>query len=225
MELLGRAEELVDHITGHITAYVIGHGLTLARRAYAADMDQFDLLDRGGVQFARVLGALTPPDWASPTPCEGWTVRDLVVHVVGGTVMSVALLDGASRDEAFALRETDVLGDEPLEAFHTAQDQLSERFRETDLEMTVHHMVGDIPAAMLLGFRIGDLTLHSWDLARAVHADETLDPVLVQAAWDAMAPMRETMGRTGVFGDGPSGAVGDDAPLQVRLLDLTGRRP
>jgi uncharacterized protein (TIGR03086 family) len=188
-------------------------------------MDEFELLDRGGVQFARVLGAVTTQDWASPTPCEGWTVRDLVVHVVGGTVTSVALLDGASRDEAFALRQTDVLGDEPLEAFRTAQAQLSERFRKADLEMIVHHMVGDIPAAMLLGFRIGDLTLHSWDLARAVQADETLDPVLVQAAWDALAPMGETIGQTGVFGAGPSGAVGEDAPLQTRLLDLTGRRP
>jgi hypothetical protein len=28
-----------------------------------------------------------------------------------------------------------------------------------------------------------------------------------------------------VFGAGPSGTVADDAPLQVQLLDLTGRRP
>jgi len=91
--------------------------------------------------------------------------------------------------------------------------------------MTVHHMVGDIPAAMLLGFRIGDLTLHSWDLARAIQADESLDPVLVEAVWETVSPMRDSIGQTGVFGDGPSGDLSDDAPLQVRLLDLTGRRP
>jgi len=28
-----------------------------------------------------------------------------------------------------------------------------------------------------------------------------------------------------VFGTGPSGTVGPDAPLQDRLLDLSGRRP
>jgi len=188
-------------------------------------MDQFDVLDHGGAQFARVLGAVTPQDWASPTPCEGWTVRDLVVHVVGGTVMSVALLGGATSDEAFALLQTDVLGDEPLDTFVAAQAELSAAFRAADLEMTVHHMVGDIPASMLLGFRIGDLTLHSWDLARAIQADETLDPVLVQAVWEAVSPLRDSIGQIGVFGDGPSGDVADDAPLHLRLLDLTGRRP
>jgi uncharacterized protein (TIGR03086 family) len=188
-------------------------------------LSQFDVLDRGGTQFARVLGAVTPQDWASPTPCEGWTVRDLVVHVVGGTVMSVALLDGASSEKAYALLQTDVLGDEPLDTFVAAQAELGAAFRAVDLDMIVHHMVGDIPAAMLLGFRIGDLTLHSWDLARAIQADETLDPVLVQAVWDAVSPMRESISQTGVFGDGPSGDVTDDASLQVQLLDLTGRRP
>ena len=95
-------------------------------------MDQFDVLDHGGAQFARVLGAVTPQDWASPTPCEGWTVRDLVVHVVGGTVMSVALLGGATSEEAFALLQTDVLGDEPLDTFLAAQAELSDaQQRET----------------------------------------------------------------------------------------------
>jgi uncharacterized protein (TIGR03086 family) len=189
-------------------------------------MDQFDILDHGGAQFARVLGAVTPQDWAFPTPCEGWTVQELVVHVVGGTRMSVALLDGATRDEAFAILQGDVLGNEPLDTFKDAQSELSARFRALDsLEMVVHHMVGDIPAAMLLGFRIADLTLHSWDLARAIGADETLDPVLVQAVWAAVSPLADSIGESGVFGDGPSGDVSDDAPLHIRLLDLTGRRP
>src|SRR5262245_32939275 len=189
-------------------------------------MDQFDVLDHGGTQFARVLGAVTPQDWAFPTPCEGWSVQDLVVHVVGGTKMSVVLLDGGSLDDAFAVVQGDVLGDEPLDTFRTAHAEAVARFRALEsLEMIVHHPVGDIPAAMLLGFRIGDLTLHSWDLARAIGADETLDPVLVQAVWDAVSPLRDTIGQSGVFGDGPSGDVGDDEPLQTRLLDLMGRRP
>ena len=82
-----------------------------------------------------------------------------------------------------------------------------------------------MPGARLLGFRIGDYTLHGWDLARAIGADEKLDEALVHAVWDALGPMSGVIGSSGVFGAGPSGQIADDAPLQQRLLDLTGRRP
>ena len=38
-------------------------------------------------------------------------------------------------------------------------------------------------------------------------------------------PMAPFIGEVGVFGSGPSGTVGDDATVKIRLLDLTGRRP
>jgi hypothetical protein len=37
--------------------------------------------------------------------------------------------------------------------------------------------------------------------------------------------MAAMIGHVGVFGEGPSGNVPETAPLQTRLLDLTGRRP
>ena len=29
--------------------------------------------------------------WDSPTPCEGWSVRDLATHLVNGSRMSITL--------------------------------------------------------------------------------------------------------------------------------------
>jgi uncharacterized protein (TIGR03086 family) len=84
--------------------------------------------------------------------------------------------------------------------------------------------VGDIPAAQLLGFRVADYTLHTWDLARAIGADEQLDDDLVQELWQVMAPMTPVLGESGQFGTGPSTDLDPDAPLQTRLLDLSGRR-
>jgi hypothetical protein len=52
-----------------------------------------------------------------------------------------------------------------------------------------------------------------------------VDQELVEAVWAQLAPMAPFIARTGVFGVGPSGEVGEDAPLQVRVLDLSGRRP
>ena len=82
-----------------------------------------------------------------------------------------------------------------------------------------------MPGSTLLGFRTADNLLHAWDLARAVGGDEALDPDLVTVVWARLEPMAPVVATLGVFGTGPSGTVGADAPLQERLLDLSGRRP
>jgi uncharacterized protein (TIGR03083 family) len=65
-------------------------------------MDGFESLDRARSEFDRRLRAVEPGEWSLETPCEGWTVRDLVNHVVGGNRMAVALLAGSSREDARA---------------------------------------------------------------------------------------------------------------------------
>jgi len=188
--------------------------------------DPLAILDRGGVQFATVLDRVPDGAWEGPTTCEGWTVRELVRHVVGGQRLATLLLHGAGRDEGLAALAGDLLGDDPAAAFAREHEACVAAFAEPDaLDRTCAHPMGDIPATMLLGFRIGDLTLHAWDLAHATGTDETLDPVLVETVWANVSPMGDAIAQTGVFGEGPSGTVPGDAPLQARLLDFTGRRP
>ena len=171
------------------------------------------------------VAAVTAEQWARPTPCEEWTVRDLVVHIVEGSRMATALLDGASADEArraFGVAHGDLV-DELGAAF---ADELAAFARPESFDMTIHHPhTGDIPGIRLYEFRTGDYLLHGWDLARATGTDEALPDDLVTSVWSAIEPMAPFIGQIGVFGTGPSGTVGDDAPLQQRLLDLTGRRP
>jgi len=88
-----------------------------------------------------------------------------------------------------------------------------------------HPMMGDIPSSQFLGMRVGDALLHAWDLARAIGANDQLAPELVFQVWTGMSPMAGFIGKSGFFGSGPSGEIGEDAPLQNRLLDLSGRRP
>ncbi|HYA67253.1 MAG TPA: maleylpyruvate isomerase N-terminal domain-containing protein, partial [Acidimicrobiales bacterium] len=61
--------------------------------------------------FRSRLGVVTDAQLQTATPCEGWTVRDLIVHVIGGNNMAVALVEGCSADEArsfFALAAASV---------------------------------------------------------------------------------------------------------------------
>jgi uncharacterized protein (TIGR03086 family) len=176
-------------------------------------------------QASRKVAALAEDQWALPTPCEHWDVRALVVHMVEGCRMARALLDGASAEEsrrAFGVAHDDV-GAELGIAFADERDAFA---RPASFDMIVHHpAAGDIPGVRLYEFRTGDYLLHSWDLARATGSDERLPDDLVASVWTALQPMVPFIGQIGVFGTGPSGTVTDDAPLQERLLDLTGRRP
>lgn len=189
-------------------------------------MERFETLEMAAGEFAKRLRVITPEQWSLPTPCSEFTVRQLAEHVVGGNRMAAILVKGGSREESLAPFKTDVLGAKPTEAFNGSFRTMFDAMKRPGaLDQIVHHPMGDIPATQLFGFRMGDLALHAWDLARAIGADESLNAELVETLWTQISPMKPMIAHTGVFGDGPSGKVGDDAPLQTQLLDLTGRRP
>jgi uncharacterized protein (TIGR03086 family) len=184
------------------------------------------LLHRAGAEFERRLAGVTCHQLLEPSPCGEWLVCDLVSHVIGESIMSVRLLHGADADEIMGGLDGDILGEEASAAFAAAASAECAAFEESGaMERIVRHPAMDMPGSQLLGFRIGGLTLHAWDLARGTGGDETLDRDLVEAVWAQLSPMAPYIAQTGVFGVGPSGQIGQEAPLQVRLLDLSGRRP
>jgi uncharacterized protein (TIGR03086 family) len=188
-------------------------------------MEPLDVLVAARADFRQRLSATGPDQWDRPTPCADWNVRELVSHLVRGNVMADLLLHGTSREDTLAAMAEPVPDDLPA-AFDASADRQQAAFEEPgSLERICHHPVGDIPGTQLLGFRIGDMALHAWDLARAIGADETLDADVVAAMWEALAPMAPFIGETGFFGSGPSGSVPEEASLQLRVLDLSGRRP
>ncbi len=191
-------------------------------------MDPLDALRIARNEFGSRLAQVGDDQWTSPTPCGDWNVSQLVNHIMLGTRMTVQLLDGVSKDEAIAGLGDDLMADcpDPLARFDELADQAHAGFAAAGgLDGTVDHPMGEIPRPMFVGFRIGDYATHAWDLARAIGADETLDPGVVQYLWDDIQPMAATLAETGMFGDGASGQVPEDAPLQTRYLDVVGRRP
>jgi uncharacterized protein (TIGR03086 family) len=189
-------------------------------------VDSSDLLGCAQEQFLGTLRLVGEGDWDRPTPCDAWRVRDLVAHLVSGEHMAVALLDGASTEEARSIIGS-VSTEGDLRAALVAAFAATRAAMEAPgaLERTVHHPVGDISGGQLRDFRVADATLHSWDLARAIGSDARLDASLVDAVWEQLEPLSPVIATIGLFGEGPSGTLGTDDELQDRLVDLTGRRP
>ncbi|MCP3989159.1 MAG: TIGR03086 family protein [Actinomycetia bacterium] len=191
-------------------------------------MEPLDALSRSRQEFEDRLRQIGDDQWNLSTPCTKWSVGDLVNHMLLGTRMSVQLLAGGSQEDVMAGlgddivgTSTDVVGD-----FVALADQMHEGFAAPGgLDGIVDHPMGTIPRTMFIGFRIGDNGVHAWDLARAIGADEQLDADLVRFIWDGFEPTASGLVQSGLFGDGSSKNVSDDAPLQTRLLDLLGRRP
>ena len=189
-------------------------------------MDEMALLRRAGSEFERRLAGVTPDQLSRPTPCAEWTVRDLISHVVGESIMSVRLLHGADAKEAMVGLDGDILGaDAPLPS--PRRRRPSTRPLRSPAPRSGSSIIRPwiCPGPSYSGSESAASRCTHGTWPAAAGGDETLDSELVEAVWAQLSPMTPFIAQTGVFGAGPSGKIGQDAPLQVRLLDLTGRRP
>ena len=95
-----------------------------------------------------------------------------------------------------------------------------QRFRRREFDSQAgHHRVDDAVAT----FCLGDVLVHTWDLARATGLDETLDADEVHRLFTGMEPVDELLRSSGHFG--PRVDVPADADEQTKLIAFTGRRP
>ena len=189
-------------------------------------MDSFAFMKLTSAHFCRYVALIKEDQWNDPTPCPGWNVSTLVLHMIDGDNMATALLSGASAEIAMEELGASTLAGDVVAQFETAAINMRRAFEVTGaLDRVVHHPGGDMPGARLLDFRSSDAVLHGWDLARAIGADDSIDERIVERLWEGFQPMAPMLAKTGMFGDGPSGNLDESHPLHHRLLDLVGRRP
>ena len=188
-------------------------------------MEPIELLRRAGDFYERHLATVTADEWALASNCAGWTVKDLADHVLGGNRFAVGMLAGLDTEAAFTAALALGFHDDPVASCRSSVAAQLEAFEAPGaLDAVVHHPAGDIDGRQFLGFRLGDLLLHGWDLARSTGRECILDDEVVPAVWASYQPILGAAKDRGTFGEGASGDVPDDAPQSVRLLDLTGRR-
>ena len=160
-------------------------------------------------------------DWAAATPDTEWTVTDLVRHVVLEQQWIPPLLSGLSVLDA--RRSLAPLGPDLAREWATYSARAAEAWAATPADAPVRLSYDTVTASAYLREQVSDVTIHSWDLACATDADESLDSALVEAVWTVFEPQRDTLEASGLFAS-PVPAD-ENAPLQTRLLALTGRDP
>jgi uncharacterized protein (TIGR03086 family) len=167
--------------------------------------------------FDAAVKAVTPEKWEAPSPCEQWKSRDVVAHVVAGHRGVIAAVKGV---ESKPLANDE----DPKQAWEEARRDIEEITADPQMLATeIDGPGGKMPAREIIGqFVTMDLLVHTWDLARAVGANERLDENSVRHAYEVLKPMDAVIRRPGVFGprlDPPA-----EADLQTEFLYFVGRR-
>lgn len=166
--------------------------------------------------FAAVLDA-ADQHWDAPTPCEGWTVRDVVAHAI-------------DTERGFLVRQGFDVGDAPALAdpaaawrVHAAtvagvlaEDGVAEREYDGYFGRTTI-------AATLADFYGWDLVVHGSDVARATGQDWSVSDEEAAALHATADGWGDALYSEGVCSSAVP--VPDDASATDRLLARLGRDP
>jgi uncharacterized protein (TIGR03086 family) len=173
--------------------------------------------------FGEVVATVGDPDaWDLPSPCAEWSAGDVVGHVVAIEHAIAATIAGQPAPMNPMVRPRRHAGDDPGASWRAAADLVLSAISTADvLGRVVTTWRGETTVASMLAYNVGDITVHTWDLARAVGADAELDPTLVEAALALYEPIADTMRGPQVFGTAV--VVDPSATAQDRLLALVGR--
>ena len=166
--------------------------------------------------FTARVEEVSPEGWDQPAPCEGWVARDVLRHLIEWVPAFFA--------GTISFPQAPSVDDDPVGAWRVFDDTVQAVLDdpERSAEVIDHPVAGRHRVDDALGqFVLGDVLIHTWDLARATGLDERLDPGEVHAAYEGMAPMADVLASSGHYG--PRVPVADDADEQTRLLAVTGR--
>ena len=185
--------------------------------------DLLVLFPRAVDGFGRHVHAIAEGQWHDPTPCSEWDVRTLVNHVAVEQLWVPPLVQGSTVAEVGDRFDGDQLSNDPPATWDAVVQPAKAAFGAPGaLGGRVLLSAGERPTAEYCWEMTTDALIHSWDLARGIGADETLDAELVNVVYERTLPFAEHLQETGLFA--PPVPVPADAPLQTRLLAIFGRR-
>lgn len=168
--------------------------------------------------FDQRVARMSDQAWESPSPCDGWVGRDIVAHLVDWvpSVLTKANVEFPRMDPH----------DDPVAAWTSLDGALQAALDDPVIARRVFDAgpPGELTVEAAINMLVvGDLLIHTWDLARTGDLDDTLPSDLVTEMLIGLEPMDDMLRTSGHYG--PRILVGDDANPQDKLIAFTGRKP
>lgn len=153
----------------------------------------------------------------TPTPCEGWVVRDVVMHTIE---TERDFLVGLGLDVGERPDPTDV-----ATAWRTHADTVTEMLARDGVAETPYdgYLGPTTIGATMADFYGWDLIVHGWDIARATGQEWQVSDEDVDWLGSTADGWGDALRGEGICG--PEVPVAPDAPARDRLLARLGRDP
>jgi len=165
----------------------------------------------------RRVGMVRRLDWNSMTPCEDWSTRDLLAHIVDTHRRVLAALHDQPSDDV-----TD--HEDIVEAWRQATADVAAALADDVTALfPVRFFGNEAEFAVLVGNLLcTDTLIHTWDLCQAAGLEDTLDEAGVQQAFAVLKGFGDGIRAPGAFG--PEVPAPSSASDQERLIMFTGRK-
>lgn len=189
-------------------------------------------LEPAARQLKTLLSGVSDEQLTARTPCETYTVADLLHHLMGLTIgfrMAATKSTGPSEDDGSGPATPGDASAANLDPDWRRQlpsqlDELVAAWRDPAAWTGTTEAGGvTMPADVIGVFAVDELVIHGWDLARATEQPFESEPRTTAAIFALLSSAADGEGQEGPFG--PVVDVAADAPLLHRVLGLTGRDP
>ena len=202
-----------------------------------------DVLTDLATQHADLRGLiadLPAAGWHAPTPCPGWDVADVVLHLaqtdeaaiasaegrlgVGpdGTLLGDRVADVDELAERMVVEARSMTTAAVLARWETATQRLRTVLDTTPPDRRVQWVVGTFTARTLATTRLAETWIHTGDVADALGAEVTVDDRIAHIARLAWRTVPYSFARAGLDAPGPVGfdlVLPSGAPCALGLED------
>jgi uncharacterized protein (TIGR03086 family) len=144
--------------------------------------------------------------WDRRSPCDEWDARAVLEHVIGFHDVLLLRPLGLKPDRP---------RDDPQMRWQLTYESLVKALESGE--------VTRLEAYRLMPNLTRDVLVHTWDLARAIGADDRLDPDWCELFYAALPTDSAALIASGMFGSPV--AVNNEIDVQAKLLARLGRNP
>ncbi|MFD5420095.1 TIGR03086 family metal-binding protein [Streptomyces sp. NPDC127069] len=173
----------------------------------------------------RTLAAIRPDQYDAPTPCEEFDVRRLSSHLVA-VVRRISVI-GRGEDPFSVPSFADEVADGAwAQAWEPGAREVAEVWADPGiLGRQLRLPIGVLPGAAAAAVYTHEVTVHTWDLAKATGQEPEWDPALIERVIDVVRPALPAETRGGRIPFAEVVEVEPGARAIDRLVAWAGRRP